>query len=117
MKIGIMNKIIIPHRNIVHVIDQSEILFCQSENCYSTIFLADGRSFVVIKSLTKLEKELAASIFIKVNQSYLLNKHRILHVDKKNRLVHSEYWDPIPFTITIRRLLDLITGNVSNTFP
>jgi len=111
MKSEKSKKLLIPHRNVIHVVDESEILFCQSENCYTTVFLSDGRSFVLIKSLTKLEKEVHQSVFIKVSQSFLVNRNKIVNIDKKNRYLHVGLESPIPFTITVKRLLELITGD------
>ena len=103
-------KFLIPHKNMIHLIDEVEILFCQSENCYTTVFLTDGRSFVLTKSLTKLEKEISQTIFIKVSQSYLVNKNKIVNINKKQRYIDLGNSERIPFTITIKRLLELITA-------
>lgn len=104
-------KVIIPSHDIIHLIDQSEILFCQSENCYSTIFLVSGNKFVIVKSLTKLEKELNGVFFIRVNQSFLVNKSFIKMIDRKRKQIFLTNDQMIPFTTTIKKLLELIAIN------
>jgi two-component system LytT family response regulator len=102
-------KIIIPSQDIIHLVDQTEVLFCQSDNCYSTIYLADGRNFILVKSLTKLEKELNLPFFIRVNQSYLVNKQFIERIDRKKKQLFLANGYMIPFTTTIKKLIELIS--------
>jgi two-component system LytT family response regulator len=102
-------RIIIPSQDIIHLIDQSDILYCQSENCYSTIYLLDGRNFVLVKSLTKLEKELDDTFFIRVNQSFLVNKHFIKTINRKKKQLFLANDQMIPFTTTIKKLIILVS--------
>jgi hypothetical protein len=56
--------------------------------------------------------ELDSDIFIKVNQSYLINKYFIKVIDKRKKTVSLNGEEIIPFTITVSSFLDLIRQNV-----
>ncbi|RYE14297.1 MAG: hypothetical protein EOP34_06900 [Rickettsiales bacterium] len=106
-----LSKITLADKNLIYLIDFSQIIFYASESCYSTLHLIDGRSFVLIKSLSKVEKELNTCSFIRVNQSYLINRNQIIHIDKKNKQVALINSISLPFTITVKKFIELLNLN------
>jgi len=103
-----MQKVVIHSQDQLRFINQSEITHCKSDNCYTTIYLNNNEEHVVCKSLTKIYKELDPQLFIRINQSYIINKNYIKLIDKKKRLVELDSNKQIPFTTTISVLLNLI---------
>jgi two-component system LytT family response regulator len=95
-----MKKIIIPSQGNLRIVSHSDIIYCKSDNCYTNIFLDNGEQFIVCKSLKKIFSELGSEMFIRVNQSYLINKNYIKFIDKKSRQVELINNQRIPFTIT-----------------
>jgi DNA-binding LytR/AlgR family response regulator len=104
-----MNKIIINSQDQLRFVAQQDITHCKSDNCYTTLFLNNSEEHVVCKSLTKVFKELDQQMFIRVNQSYIVNKNYIKMIDKKKKTVELIGNQQIPFTTTISTLLNLIT--------
>jgi DNA-binding LytR/AlgR family response regulator len=103
----------IPQQNVIHVIDQLQIIFCQSDDCYTWVHLKDGQRHLIVKSLIKFSKELNPTLFIRVNQSYLINKSYIKIIDKKKKCLVLLNDHIIPFTLTLKELL-LQIGNPEN---
>jgi len=103
-----IEKIIIPQQNVIYLVNISEIIFCQSDDCYTRVYVVGGQRHLIVKSLTKFAKELNSPIFIRVNQSYLVNKCYIKCIDKKNKCIGLLNDQNIPFTVTLKELLNLI---------
>ena len=108
-----MKKIIIHSQDQLRFICQSDITHCKSDNCYTTVYVNDGEELIVCKSLTKMHKELDPEIFIRTNQSHIINKNYIKLIDKKKKIVELNSSKQIPFTTTISTLLMLIGQNVA----
>jgi len=103
-----MKKLLFHRQDNLHLIPQNEILYFKSDNCYVEAFLRDKRTFVVVKSLTKFQQEIDNSDFIKVSQSYLVNKNYIDTINKKEKVINLINDDQIPFTMSIKKLLEYL---------
>lgn len=103
-----MKKLIIPSQAQLRIILQQDITHCMSDNCYTTLFLTNSEEYVICKSLTRLAKELDPDLFIKVNQSYLVNKSYVKLIDKKKKFVELTVGKQIPFTTSISCLVRLM---------
>ena len=108
-----MKKIIINSQDQLRFVAQHDIIYCKSDNCYTTLYLNNKDEHVICKSLTKVFKELDQKVFIKINQSYIVNKHHITMIDKKKKLVELDGSSKVPFTTSIGTLLELITENAA----
>ncbi|ATP57181.1 hypothetical protein CPT03_12210 [Pedobacter ginsengisoli] len=106
-----MKKLMVSSQESLRLVSCSDILYCKSDNCYTSIFLNNGEELVVCKSLKKISQELNPLLFIRVNQSYLINKDFIKIIDKKNKFIELASSQRIPFTTTISELLSLISAN------
>jgi len=103
-----MKKIIIHSQDQLRFVCQSEITHCKSDNCYTTVYVNNGEEHIICKSLTKLYKDLDPQVFIRTNQSCIINKNYIKLIDKKKKIVELNNCKQIPFTTTISTLLMLI---------
>jgi len=102
-------KYIISQPDAIHVVNFREIIYCKSDSCYTTVYLANGKNYVLVRSLAKVAKDdLNDEQFIRVNQSYLINKNHIQMIDKKKKLIAMIQDHFIPFTISLKALLALI---------
>ncbi|PWK64899.1 two-component system LytT family response regulator [Mucilaginibacter oryzae] len=106
-------KIIISQQNRIHFIKPEEIVFCRSDNCYTNIHFLEGKQILTVKSLTKLHKELLSVDFLRVNQSFVINRRFIQSIDKKKRSIEMENGVLIPFTVSLKDLLLLIEKGTS----
>lgn len=71
--------IAIPSMSGVDFIAVADIIYCEADNNYTTIYMADGSKTVVSKALKIMESMLADHSFIRIHQSYVVN---MLHVKK-----------------------------------
>ncbi|WP_298737729.1 LytTR family transcriptional regulator DNA-binding domain-containing protein [uncultured Chitinophaga sp.] len=101
-------KFLIPHRDRIYVVGYSSILFFKSDDCYSHIHLNDGREFVLTTSLAKLQKEINHRRFIRISQSFLVNGDFITSIDKKKKFLLIGDNHHLPFTIPIKKLMELM---------
>ena len=103
-----MKKLIIHSQSQLHFVSHSDIILCKSDNCYTSVHLATGDGFVICKSLSQVAKELGNIVFIRVNQSYLVNKDYIKLIDKKKKHIELLNKQQIPFTTTLKELLQAL---------
>ncbi|WP_143960854.1 LytR/AlgR family response regulator transcription factor [Litoribacter populi] len=71
------SKIAIPVSDGYEFIEVKEILFCRSENNYTTFFLENGDQILISKTLKEVECILNKHHFIRIHQSYLVNPHHM----------------------------------------
>ncbi len=77
-----LGKIILRTSQALHVVDLTEIIYCKSDNVYTTFFLTTGEEIIVSKSLKEYVELLTEYGFFRVHQSYLVNLNYIKKVDK-----------------------------------
>lgn len=104
---SINEKLIISEKHFVYLISHESIAFCESDNCYTTIHLTDGNKYLAARSLAKLcTEDLNVPCFIRVNQSYLINRNHINTIDKRKKLIKMTGDYNIPFTINLKTLFE-----------
>ncbi|WPR75423.1 LytTR family DNA-binding domain-containing protein [Algoriphagus sp. NG3] len=69
----VKSKIAIPTVNGFEFIKTEDILYCQSENNYTNIFLQNGEKKLISKTLKDVEKKLTSHMFLRIHQSFLIN--------------------------------------------
>lgn len=100
-------KIVIAHHDVVDIINTEDIIYCQANNGYTTLNLAhQDEQLDVSKSLTKFAEKLNTHIFLRINQSYVVNINYILRIDKRKKTVELPNRVRLPFTITIKKMLE-----------
>ncbi|HTN22273.1 MAG TPA: LytTR family DNA-binding domain-containing protein [Pelobium sp.] len=109
-------KIAICSYDKINLVTEDYILFCKSDNCYTTVYLNNGSELVMCKSLSKLSKELDSNCFIRVSQSYLVNLQYIKTIHKKEKYLELNNEFKIPFTISIKRFLEELNNIVLSDF-
>jgi|GEM_PF-586081 len=67
------NKIAVPIAEGFEFLEVKDILYCQSQNNYTYIYLANGEKVLISKTLKETEKALEEFFFIRTHQSYLAN--------------------------------------------
>ena len=102
------SKLFLTGQNTIFLVEVGEIIFCKSDNCYTSLYLLTGKCHVIAKSLTKLNLELSPTEFIRVHQSYLVNKKHIRSIDKKKKIIRLLNDYDIPFSGPLKPLLNSI---------
>ena len=75
-------KIVLKTSDALHIVDFSEIVYCRSDNAYTTFYLMSGEEIVVSKNLKEYVSLLAEYGFFRPHQSYLVNMNYVKKVDK-----------------------------------
>lgn len=76
------NKIILKELESIHLVQVSEIIYCQAEGSYTQFRLKDGTTIVTSINLKEYETLLRPYQFIRCHHSYLVNLHQIKELKK-----------------------------------
>lgn len=77
-------KIALPTAERILFVQVSEIIRCLGENNYTTVFLKNGASVLVSKTLKEYEELLSDKGFLRVHQSHLINHQYIRSFEKQD---------------------------------
>ena len=77
-----LKKIVLRTCEAMHIIDVSEIIYCQSDNTYTTFYLIDGKKILVSKPIKEYTELLEEFNFLRPHQSYLVNLNCVKKIDK-----------------------------------
>lgn len=75
-------KIVLKTCDSIHLVDISDIMYCISDNSYTTFYIKDKKEIIVSKSLKEFENLLSVYNFFRPHQSYLVNLHFIDKINK-----------------------------------
>lgn len=107
-----VQKLIISNSDYIHVVQFDEIVFCQSDGCYTHINLHNGQKHTLAKSLSKICTQLSSSEFIRISQTYLINKTFVNKIDRKKKNLYLLDRTIVPFTISLKNLMELISDSI-----
>jgi len=78
-------KLVLKTSDSMHIIDIVDILFCQSDNSYTTFFLSnENEKIVVSKGIKEYAELLKEYGFFRPHQSYLVNLNHVKKIDKSD---------------------------------
>jgi two-component system LytT family response regulator len=63
-----------------------DIIYCQADGSYTTIFLKDRDAVLVSKSIGQIEKLLTQDFFVRIHQSFLVNIYNLKGLVKEDGL-------------------------------
>ncbi|SMO80332.1 LytTr DNA-binding domain-containing protein [Saccharicrinis carchari] len=75
-------KLVLSTRDHYHLIEIENIVYCQSENTYTTFYLNDGQKIKVSVPIKTVENQLPTKSFVRPHQSYLVNVQHIKSIHK-----------------------------------
>lgn len=64
-------------KNGIAFYEMDDIIYCQSENVYTTFFFTKGEPVVTSKPIKEYEKELTGFSFYRIHNSYLINLKKV----------------------------------------
>lgn len=79
-----MQRITLNTVDALHIIQVSDILYCKSNNSYTTFYLTNHKPITVSQSIKEIEKQLGESAFLRPHQSFLVNPIHVVKVSKTN---------------------------------
>lgn len=75
-------KVVLRTSDSMHLVDLNEILYCKSDNSYTTFFLKQKKEITVSKSIKEFAELFAEYDFLRPHQSFLVNLGGIIKIDK-----------------------------------
>lgn len=109
---NVNKKIILRTQESIFLIDIQDIMYCESDNSYTTFYLVDGRKIVVSKGIKEYEQMLSVYHFFRSHQRYLVNLNHMIRFDKADGgaiILRSE--DSIPVSTRRKQALLDVLGN------
>ena len=89
-----------------------DIVNIEGKGNYTTIFLKNGHSIVMAKTLKKFESQLRLGTFLRIHKSYLINKVNVIGHDLiDTKTVKTSLNQNLPVS---RRKLDLVRGQLES---
>lgn len=76
-------KIVLSTMDMMHVVELTTIICCQSTMNYTTFFLEDGEQIIVSRTLKEFDKQLTAFDFFRAHRSWLINQHQVKGYSKR----------------------------------
>lgn len=77
-------KLVLKTIDSLHIVDISDILFCQSDNSYTTFYLDGNEKIMISKSIKEYVELLQDYSFFRPHQSYLVNLNHVKKIDKSD---------------------------------
>ncbi|ARS40405.1 hypothetical protein CA265_12355 [Sphingobacteriaceae bacterium GW460-11-11-14-LB5] len=70
-------KLALPNRNGYDFIAPAEILYCKADGAYTEVYLTNGKTILLSKSLGEIETVLPPSLFVRIHHSCTININHI----------------------------------------
>lgn len=81
---GKNRKIILRTMESIFLVDLEEILYCESDNSYTTFYLSDGKEILISRGIKEYEQMLSPYRFFRPHQRYLVNLNHVERIDKND---------------------------------
>ena len=102
-----LKPLIVNSKNYIHFIQQADILYVKADGTYTYIILAgEGKDVNASKPLNLILKELNSAFFLKISQSYYVNRNYIAGVNKKLKMVLLTNGDTLKYTIKVNEFME-----------
>ncbi len=79
-----IKKIVLRTTEALHIISIADIMYCKSDNSYTTFFMSNDVKVMVSKSIKEYDELLSGFQFIRPHQSYLVNMDAVSKIDKSD---------------------------------
>ena len=71
------SKIAVPFQSGVVFVDLKELVYCEADSNYTKLFLTNGKSYLLSKTLREVQEVLEERNFLRVHRQYLINLDHI----------------------------------------
>ena len=76
-------RLVLSTRDSYHLIEIEDIVYCRSQNTYTTFYLTNGQEIKVSVPIKAVVKKLDPQCFIRPHQSFVVNVNHIRSIQKK----------------------------------
>lgn len=97
-----IKKITISTAESIHVVNVSDIIYCESDKGYTTFYLPQQQTVMASKILREYEEILPQEAFMRIHQSFLVNLNHIIRYDKKDKnfiVTTDDYKVPVSYRL------------------
>ncbi len=94
-------KVILNTATKTYIVDEHDIIYCKADDNYVVFYLEKNQQIVMSMQLKNVEQLLSGKEFKRVHKSYIVNIHKINHIDKKNFLIYLNNNTSIPVSTKI----------------
>lgn len=77
-------KVVLKTTESITIVDVNDIIYCKSDNSYTTFYLTNNEKITVSKSIKEYEELLSEYNFFRPHQSYLVNLNFVKKVEKSD---------------------------------
>ena len=91
-----VTKIAVPGQHGVTFIDLNEIVYSEASNNYSKLVLADGRTFLISKTLKDVQEVLEEEHFLRVHRQYIINLNHVKQFNRNDGVLTMTNGENIP---------------------
>ncbi len=99
-------KIVLKTAENIYVVNVQNIVHCESDNNYTTLYLNDKQKIIISKTLKEFEHLLKDFGFLRVHRSNLININYIMRFDKEKNLLYMQ--DNSKIQVSFRKKEELI---------
>lgn len=71
------DKIAVPFQNAIAFVELKELIYCEADSNYTKLFLTDGRSYLLSRTLREVQEVLEERNFLRVHRQYVVNLDHI----------------------------------------
>lgn len=89
-------KIVVKTHDRIYSIYIKEIVRCEADSSYTTLYLENGHKIVVAKQLKEFDEMLSPNDFLRIHQSHLVNLNYVFYYQKGNNLLIMKDESAIP---------------------
>lgn len=80
----------------ISFIDLNDIVYSEASNNYSKLILADGKQFLISKTLKDVQEVLEEEHFLRVHRQYIINLNHVKHFNRNEGILTMDNGDHIP---------------------
>ena len=104
-KLSEPQKIVLKTEQNIYIVDVADIINCESDGNYTTVFLIDEKKIVVSKIIKEFEELLKSNNFLRIHQSHLINLSYLSSYGKQTGYVIMKNNKKIPVSSRKKNLL------------
>lgn len=83
-------KVVVFHKGVHHITEIDDIIMIQAQSNYAMFYLTNGCKILTSKTLKHWQETIISSAFIRIHDSFLVNKWHIKQIDyRSHRLILS----------------------------
>jgi len=108
-KLSEPKKIVLKTEHNIYVVSVSDVIHCESDGNYTSVYIKDDKKIVVSKIIKEFEELLKQNNFLRIHQSHLINLNYLSSYDKQNSYVTMTNNIKLPVSVRKKNtLIDLL---------